>query len=159
MKLQYDPHYIVNLDFIYSGAAVKRLQADLSSSTGLQKIYVNGQDMGTDLLKEEDIPQADNYTIKFEFIQDGNVDFSGSIQRWLYFNKISITLDDLDVSEAYIQEIEYGSDGGVLRIDDDPAGDLVGSANETLQFTDILVPFRKLEWISGGGEVLILGVE
>ena len=70
-----------------------------------------------------------------------------------------ITLEDLDVSEAYLQEIGYGADGGVLRVDDSPDSDLVGSANENLQFTDILVPFRKLEWISGGGEVLILGVE
>ena len=70
-----------------------------------------------------------------------------------------ITLEDLDVSEAYLQEIGYGADGGVLRVDDSPDSDIVGSANETIQFTDILVPFRKLEWISGGGEVLILGVE
>jgi len=159
MKLIYDGYYDVNLDFIYDGAAEKRLQIDFTSSTGLEKIIVNDQDTGSDLLKEESIPQADNYTIRFEFTQGADVDLSGSIQRWLYFNKTSITLDDLNFSEAYIQEIEYGSDGGVLRIDDDPAGDLVGSANETIQFTDILVPFRKLEWISGGGEVLILGVE
>ena len=68
-------------------------------------------------------------------------------------------MDDLDVSEAYLQEIEFGPDGGVLRVDDSPDSDLAGSANEALQFADILVPLRKLEWISGGGEVLILGVE
>jgi len=147
------------LDFIYDGAAEKRLEISFTYSIGLSEILVNGESKGTSLAKEDSIPQADNYTITFKVSDVENYDLQGSIQRWLYYNKTSITLDDLNVSEAYIQEIEYGADGGVLRIDDDPAGDLVGSANETLQFTNILVPFRKLEWISGGGEVLILGVE
>ena len=150
------PKFTINLDFIYSGAAEKRLEAMFSGSQTIDDITVNGQSVGTDLLKEDSIPQADNYSIILT-ISTGDV--KGSIQRWLYFNKTSITLDDLDVSEAYIQEIDYGANGGVLRIDDDPAGDLVGSADEKIQFTDILMPFRKLEWISGGGEVLILGVE
>ena len=149
----------MNLDFIYSGTAVKRLQASTSGAT-VTKITVNGQDMDADLLKEEEIPQADNYSIVFTFnTSDNSYTFMASIQRYLYYNKTSITLDNLDVSEAYLQEIEYGADGGILRVDDSPDSDLVGSANETIQFTDILVPFRKLEWISGGGEVLILGVE
>jgi len=150
------PKFTINLDFIYDGAAEKRLELTFSGTQTIDDITVNGQSVGTDLLKEDSIPQADNYSIVLT-VSSGDV--KGSIQRWLYYNKTSITLDDLNVSEAYIQEIEYGVDGGVLRIDDDPAGDLVGSANETIQFMDILVPFRKLEWISGGGEVLILGVE
>jgi len=150
----------IPIDFIYDGAAEKRLQIDFTSSTGLSKIVVNGQDAGADLLKEESIPQADNYIIELRVGPEGaNYALSGSIQRWLYYNKTTITLDDLSVSEAYLQEIEFGSDGGVLRVDDDPAGDIAGSAGEKVTFTDILVPFRKLEWISGGGEVLILGVE
>jgi len=159
MKLVFGGYHEISFDFIYSGAAEKRLEITFTSSTGLSKITVNDQDTGTDLTKEESIPQADNYVVKLVVTDGVDYDLAGSLQRWLYFNKTSITLDDLNVSEAYIQEIEYGADGGVLRIDDDPAGDLVGSANETIQFTDILVPFRKLEWISGGGEVLILGVE
>ena len=116
--------------------------------------------MGTSLEKEDEIPQADNYTVTYVYDVDASsYSLSVSIQRHLYYNKASVTLDDLDVSEAYLQEIEFGGDGGVLRIDDSPDSDLVGSANEMIQFTDILVPFRKLEWISGGGEVLILGVE
>ena len=150
------PKFTVNLDFIYSGAAEKRLEVTFSGTQTIDDITVNSQSVGTDLTREDSIPQADNYSIVLT-VSTGDV--KGSIQRWLYFNKTSITLDDLAVSEAYIQEIDYGSDGGVLRIDDDPAGDLVGSADEKIQFTDILVPFRKLEWISGGGEVLILGVE
>jgi len=150
------PKFTINLDFIYDGAAEKRLEITFSGSVTIDNITINSQSAGTDLLKEDSIPQADNYTIVLT-VSSGDV--KGSIQRWLYFNKNPVTLDDLNFSEAYIQEIDYGSDGGVLRIDDDPAGDLVGSANETLQFTDIFIPFRKLEWISGGGEVLILGVE
>jgi len=159
IKLTFGGYHEISFDFIYSGAAVKRLQANLSSSTGLQKIYVNNQDKGSNLIKEESIPQADNYVVKLVVTDGADYNLDGSLQRWLYFNKTTITLDDLDVSEAYLQEIEYGSDGGILRIDDDPAGDLAGSANEKVQFTDILIPFRKLKWISGGGEVLILGVE
>jgi len=149
----------VDLDFIYSGTGERRLDA---STTGgaVTKITANGQDAGTDLTKEEKIPQADNYSIVFTFDSVSNsYTFTASIQRYLYYAKTSITLDDLDVSEAHLQEIEFGGDGGVLRIDDSPDSDIVGSANETIQFTDILAPFRKLEWISGGGEVLILGVE
>ena len=169
MQSDWDIHFAVMyssgkaeipIDFIYDGAAEKRLEATFTSSTGLSKIVVNGQDTGADLLKEESIPQADNYIIELRVGPEGaDYTLSGSIQRWLYYNKTTITLDDLSVSEAYLQEIEFGSDGGVLRIDDDPAGDIAGSAGEKVTFTDILVPFRKLEWISGGGEVLILGVE
>jgi len=159
LRVYYNFKKDISLDFIYSGTATKRLEASFGSSTGLSKILVNGQDMGTDLLKTESIPQADNYTIGFRAIDQDSWNISGSIQRYLYYNKTSITLDDLDVSEAYLQEVEYGADGGILRVDDSPDSDLVGSSNEKIQFTDILVPFRKLEWISGGGEVLILGVE
>jgi len=149
----------VDLDFIYSGTGEKRLQASTNGAT-VTKITVNGQDMGVDLLKEEEIPQVDNYSVVFTFDSSYNsYTFTANIQRYLYYGKTSITLDNLNVSEAYLQEIEFGGGGGVLRIDDSPDSDIVGSANETIQFTDILVPFRKLEWISGGGEVLILGVE
>jgi len=147
----------INFDFIYSGTGVKRLEATITCDTIL-KIYVNDQDYGTSLTKDESIPEADNYKVKIKYYPGSN-GISYSIQRYLYYSKTVITLEDLDVSEAYLQEIGYGADGGVLRVDDSPDSDLVGSANETIQFTDILVPFRKLEWISGGGEVLILGVE
>ena len=149
----------VDLDFIYSGTGEKRLEISTSGGT-VTKITMNGEDIGTSLSKDKAIPQEDNYSFVFTFDTTSNsYTFTTNIQRYLYYGKTSITLDDLDVSEAYLQEIEFGGSGGVLRVDDSPDSDLVGSANETLQFTDILVPFRKLEWISGGGEVLILGVE
>ena len=151
----------INLDFIYSGTAVKRLQETVSKSWAtIKDVKVNGQSVGASLEKEDNIPQADSYTVTYEFDSTSNsYSLSVDIQRYLYYNKTSITLDDLDVSEAYLQEIEFGDGGGVLRIDDSPDCDLVGSGGETMQFTGILIPFRKLEWISGGGEVLILGVE
>ena len=157
VEIYFELEIQINFDFIYSGTGIKRLEATVTCDTVL-KIYVNGQDMGASLTKDESIPDADNYTIKIQYYPDSN-GISYSIQRYLYYNKTVITLEDLDVSEAYIQEVEYGAEGGVLRIDDNPEADLIGSVNETIQFTDILVPFRKLEWISGGGEVLILGVE
>jgi len=151
----------LSLDFIYSGTAIKRLQESLSkTNVTITDVRVNGVSVGTSLEKEDDIPQADSYTVTYVYDVDASsYRLSASIQRYLYYNKTSITLDDLDVSEAYLQEIEFGGDGGVLRIDDSPDSDIVGSAGEKIQFTDVLVPFRKLEWISGGGEVLILGVE
>jgi len=147
----------INFDFIYSGTGVRRLEATITCDTIL-KIYVNGQDVGASLTKDESIPDADNYTMKIRYYPDSN-GISYSIQRYLYYSKTAITLEDLEISDAFLQEIEFGENGGVLRVDDSPDSDLVGGANETIQFTDILVPFRKLEWISGGGEVLILGVE
>ena len=91
------PKFTLNLDFIYSGAAEKRLEITFSGSQTVDDITVNDQSVGTDLVKEDSIPQADNYTIVLT-ISSGDV--KGSIQRWLYFNKTSITLDDLNVSEA-----------------------------------------------------------
>ena len=132
----------------------------ISESPTITDIEVNGQSVGTSLTKEEEIPQADNYTITFKCdVNAKSYSLSGSIQRYLYYNKQVLTLDDLGASEAYLLEINFGSSGGILRIDDSPDSDLMGAENETLQFTDILIPFRKLEWLSGGGKVLILGVE
>ena len=151
----------IDLNFIYSGTGEKRLQETVSSSNiSITDVKVNGTSVGTSLTKEYEIEQDDNYTVVYYFDStNDHYSLSVEIQRYLYYAKTSITLDDLNVSEAYLQEIEYGGDGGVLRIDDSPDSDLVGSANETIQFMDIIVPFRKLEWISGGGEVLIMGVE
>ena len=151
----------LDFDFIYSGTGVKRLGASTSSSNiSISDVKVNGKSVGTSLEKEDEIDQANSYTVIYYFDSTSNSYSLGvSIQRYLYYFKTSITLDDLAVSEAYLLEIEYGADGGILRVDDFPDSDIVGSANEMIQFTDILIPFRKLEWISGGGEVLILGVE
>ena len=149
---------VVNFDFIYPSAGEKRLEITFTSTSNLSDMELNGTSIGTSLAKEDSIPQADSYTLRFK-TSSTEYAVDCSIQRWLYFSKTSITLDDLDVTEAYLQEIEFGVDGGTLRIDDDPANEIVGSSGEKIQFTDILVPFRKLEWIDGGGEVLILGVE
>ena len=151
----------IDLDFIYSGTAIKRLQESVSPHwVTIKDVKVNGQSVGASLEKEDEIPQADSYTVTYLLDSTNNsYSLSVDIQRYLYYNKTTITLDDLDVSEAYLQEIKFGAGGGVLRVDDSPDGDLVGSEGETMQFTSILIPFRKLEWISGGGEVLILGVE
>ena len=149
-----------NIDFIYDGAVEKRLAISFSRSSSLAEIIVNGTSVGTNLAKEDSIPQADNYTITFKVSDIESFDIEGSIQRWLYYNKNPLTLDDLNASDAYLQEIEFGSSGGVLRIDDDPSGDISGAPGDVLPFSaDKLTTFRKLEWISGGGEVTIFIVE
>ena len=152
--------FAFTIDFIYSGTGEKRLESTVTNGT-VEDVKVEGVSVGTSLEKTDSIAQVDNYDLEFKIATETDIPRTITIttQRYLYYAKTSITLDDLDVSEAYLQEIEFGGDGGVLRVDDSPDSDIVGSANETIQFTDILVPFRKLEWISGGGEVLILGVE
>jgi hypothetical protein len=85
-------------------------------------------------------------------------DFQVSIQRYLYYSATSITLGQLGLSHAYVWKI-YFSSNGQLRFDDNPDSDLIANSGTTITFTDVLVPFRKLEWIQGGGEIDILGVE
>ena len=149
------------LQMKYSGSASKRLEGTVTSTNvNITDVEVNGENVDNSLEKEDEIPQAENYTLVFHFEStDSSYSLDVSIQRWIYYNKRSISLNDLDFSEAYLQEIEFGSDGRVLRIDDDPDGELTGSANEKIVLTDVVIPFRKLEWISGSGEALILGVE
>ena len=151
----------INLDFAYSGMGAKRLEATVSgSNVTITSVDVNGRSIGSSLERTSEIPEANNYTVVFHFDSTSNeYSLEVSVQRWIYYNKKAISLNDLDFSEAYLQEVEFGSDGGVLRIDDDPDGELTGSANEKIILTGVVIPFRKLEWISGSGEVLILGVE
>ncbi|MCD6313096.1 MAG: hypothetical protein J7L79_04735 [Thaumarchaeota archaeon] len=104
----------INLDFIYSGTAIKRLQGSVTPNwVTIKDVKVNGQSVGASLERGDEIPQADSYTVTYEFgSTDSSYSLTVDIQHYLYYNKTSITIDDLDVSEAYLQEIEFGSDGG-----------------------------------------------
>ncbi|MCS7126550.1 MAG: hypothetical protein NZ929_06560 [Aigarchaeota archaeon] len=153
--------YSLNMDFIYAGTGERRLKdTGTKTNVNLTDVRVNGQSVGTSLEETDQIPQSNSYTITYYFTPTANSYSLGvSIQRYLYYAATSITLDNLYCSEAYIQKIKYGPSGGLLRIDDSPDSDIIGAPNETIIFQDILVPFRKLEWVTGSGEVEILGVE
>lgn len=132
----------------------KRLEYTLDFTPS--KITVNGQDVGTSLTKDIEIPQTDNYTVKIYVPEDG-----GTIQRreqWLYYNSPTATPEDFGFSEAYLLSVTYLEDGSLLRIDDNPDAQLQGDLNQEDVFSDILIPWGKLEWRAGRGKILSLGV-
>ncbi|MEM0382408.1 MAG: choice-of-anchor R domain-containing protein [Nitrososphaerota archaeon] len=157
---------IVNLDFQYFGVATRRLEAAVtqSSNVTLDSILVNGVNIGTSLAKITDIPQATSYTIQHNYSVPTtagtwhNWSITSSIQRYLYYNKTSIMLDELNLSEAYIQKVTFLANGTTLIIDDNPDTMLTGNSGASVTFTEKL-PFRKLEWVTGSGEVEIVGYE
>jgi hypothetical protein len=67
-------------------------------------------------------------------------------------------LNQLGYSEGYIWKIIFPSGPNQLQVDDNPDA-LFSGSNTTISFADAPIPFRKLEWIAGGGEVEILVVE
>jgi len=135
--------------------AVKRL--DYSVSGPITSISVNNTNVGTSLTKTMNIPQSTSYNVSFT-VQGGSYSITRN-GRYLYFNKSVATPEDFGISEAYLQKVTYLEDGSVLRINDDINMDLMGSANTTDVFTDVLVPWRKLEWKAGSGRIIALGVE
>jgi len=157
--------YSTPIDFIYSGPATKRLRINefVNNATVVSRT-INNQSYDSAVTETTSIPQADNYNIVYSVKWSASsilytASYYHQIQRYLYYTATSITLSQLGFSDAYVWQITFGSSGGQLRFDDNPDADLIAGGNTTITFTDVLVPFRKLEWIQGGGEVGILGVE
>jgi len=154
----------VSLDFQYYGVATKRLAESGTTRSGvtISGITVNGTSVGASIENTDNIPQADSYTITYSgSVDDGTIvyNLTPKIQRYLLYDKTFVTLDDLNLSDAYIQKIKFNT-AGYLMIDDNPDAVIVGAANEVVDLSNILAPFRKLEWRDGAsGEVLIYGVE
>ncbi len=141
-----------------SPIAVVRLDIEEGANwSGVTKILVNGQNVGTTLDLADNIPQADNYTV--EIYVQGQYSISGTLKKYLYYNKNPITPGDLGYSEAYLLKVSYQVNGSMLEINDDPDMQLQGDAGIEDTFTDILVPWRSLKWITGRGRVLALGIE
>ena len=140
-----------------SGAASKRLDIVESTWSGVTKVLVNGQNVGNRLDLSDPIPQSDNYTI--DIYASGDYSISGTIKKYLYYNKQPISPDDFGFSEAYLLKVEYLENGSSLRIDDNLDMELNGDAGIVDEFTNILIPWRKLKWITGRGRVLALGIE
>jgi hypothetical protein len=151
-------------DFIYSGVAEKRLQiTENFSAVSVIARKLNNQSFSSTITETTVIPQADNYSLVYTvrgtpntFIAVGT--FSLSIQRYLYYAATSITLNQLGYSDGYIWKIRFPSGTNQLQVDDNPDAVFSGTST-TMSFADAPIPFRKLEWIAGGGEVEILVVE
>jgi hypothetical protein len=151
-------------DFIYSGVAEKRLRiTENFSAVSVIARKLNNQSFSSAITETTVIPQADNYSLVYTVRGTPNTyvavgTFSLSIQRYLYYTTTSITLNQLGYSEGYIWKIIFPSGTNQLQVDDNPDAVFSGS-NTTMSFADAPIPFRKLEWIAGGGEVEILVVE
>jgi hypothetical protein len=166
MRVYYATEATFSFDFIYNGGySFKKCLAETRSLTncGVWKIYVNGVDKGSAALTQTtDIPQADNYTLKWIIYPTTTSagSFSASIQRKIYYYGTSLSINDLQATEAYVQQIKFGSSGGLIRFDKDPYCELPGSANEVITFSgDVYVPFRYLELVTGTAEILLIAVE
>ncbi|MCS7145346.1 MAG: choice-of-anchor R domain-containing protein [Nitrososphaerota archaeon] len=150
------------IDFQYMGPAEKRLKdVGTKENMTVNSVTVNGVSVGNTLEETDQIPQATQYTITYNYtVAAGTTYFTLRcfIERRLYYAATSITLDQLGSSEAYIVAI-YFSGGGHLRIDDNPDADFITSGAATIRFDPGTLPFRKLEWLQGSGEVDILAVE
>ena len=158
--------FSLSFDFIYTGgySFQKRLAETRSlSNCAVYKVFVNGVDKGSGPLGQDtDIPQADNYTLEWLVYPTTTSQgtFSSSIQRKIYYYGASLSINDLQATEAYVQQIKFGSSGGLIRFDKDPYCELPGSANEVITFSgDVYVPFRYLELVTGTAEILLIAVE
>jgi hypothetical protein len=152
-------------DFIYNGVAEKRLRIteNLGSGASVTARKLNNQNFSSSIIETTSIPQVDNYSLVYTV--KGNPStykatgtFSLTIQRYLYYGATSITLNQLGYSEGYIWKITFPSGTNQLQVDDNPDALFSGSST-TMSFADAPIPFRKLEWITGSGEVEILVVE
>ena len=152
-------------NFIYSGVAEKRLRITENLSTGASVTArnLNNQSFSSAITETTSIPQADSYSLIYtvrgtpsSYIAAGT--FSLTIQRYLYYATTSITLNQLGYSEGYIWKITFPTGTNQLQVDDKPDA-LFSGSNTTMSFADAPIPFRKLEWIVGSGEVEILVVE
>jgi hypothetical protein len=151
-------------DFIYSGVAEKRLRiTESGSSVMVTARKLNNQSFSSAITETTVIPQADNYSLVYTVrgtpssLSAGGT-FNLTIQRYLYYAATSITLNQLGYSEGYIWKITFPTGTNQLQVDDNPDA-LFSGSNTTMSFADAPIPFRKLEWIAGGGEVEILVVE
>jgi hypothetical protein len=126
-----------------------------------EEVAVNSTNVGPSLTKETIIPQATSYTITGRLL---HTDFtSGTVYLttipFLYFTDSNLNVEDLETSEAYLLRVVFTEDGSILRINGLIESDLYGNANEAIDFADLAIPVRTLEWISGSGECILLVID
>jgi hypothetical protein len=157
--------YSYTLGFPYTSAfqSEKRLAQSISGAVTSEEIVVNNTSVGPSLIKETVIPQATNYTITGRFLH--TVYISGittarfTTTPYLYFTDPDINVEDLDTSEAYLLRVAFSEDGSILRVNGLVDSDLYGDANTAIDFTDLAIPVRRLEWIYGSGECTLLVID
>jgi hypothetical protein len=164
MAAVFQADYSYPINFIYTGFAEKRLRINENiNNVSVTARTLNSQSFSSNINETTNIPQADNYSLVYTVKGNTNTylavgKFSLTIQRYLYYGATSITLNKIGYSEGYIWKIIFPSGTNQLVVDDNPDA-LFSGSNTTMSFADAPIPFRKLEWVLGSGEVEILVVE
>ena len=127
-----------------------------------EELKVNNQNVTPPLTKETTIPQATSYTLAGRFLHKRFAigDFARvTTTPYLYFTSPSLTVEDLGASEAYLLRVVFAENGSILRVNGLPDSDLSGNANTAIDFADLAIPVRRLEWIYGSGECTLLVID
>ncbi len=159
--------YSYSLEFPYSSsfASEKRLAHTVSSPGHVEElVQVNGTNITPPLTREKTIPQATSYTISGRFLHTrmpagGGDSASITTTPYLYFTDPDLEVEDLGASEAYLLRVVFAENGSILRVNGLPDSDLYGNAGQALDFADLAVPVRRLEWIHGSGECTLLVID
>jgi hypothetical protein len=164
--------YTYSLNFPYSSSfeSVKRLEQSITAfdSSGSpvsvhveEQVSVNNTNITPPLTKDKTIPQATSYTIRGRFLHThyANVSVSLTTAPYLYFTDPNISIEDLGASEAYLLRVVFSEDGSILRVNDMVDSDLYGDAGQAIDFAELSIPVRRLEWIAGSGECTLLVID
>jgi hypothetical protein len=127
-----------------------------------EEVTVNSQNVTPPLVKEKAIPQATSYTITGRFLHKRfTVGDSARFTTtpYLYFTDPDLNVEDLGASEAYLLRVVFAENGSILRVNGLTDSDLYGNANTAIDFADLAIPVRRLEWIYGSGECTLLVID
>jgi len=153
--------YSYSFGFPYSSALAseKRLSQTVPSSLAEEVLQVNGTTITPPLTRDKTIPQATSYTITGRLLPSGGGAASLTTTPFLYLNDPDLNVEDLGASEAYLLRVAFSENGSILRVNGLPDSDLYGNANQALDFADLAIPIRSLEWIHGSGECTLLVID
>jgi hypothetical protein len=126
-----------------------------------EALTVNATNMTPPLRKETAIPQATSYTLSGRFLHKRFANDSARFTTipYLYFTDPDLNVEDLGASEAYLLRVVFTEDGSILRVNGLVDSDLYGNANVAIDFADLAIPVRRLEWIHGSGECTLLVID
>jgi hypothetical protein len=166
--------YSYSLSFPYTSAfqSAKRISQVIECLSSLgnvisgglveEAVQVNATSVAPPLVKETAIPQATSYTLTGRFLHKrfGAGDSARfTTVPYLYFTDPDLNVEDLGASEAYLLRIVFAENGSILRVNGLVDSDLYGDANTVIDFADLAIPVRRLEWISGSGECTLLVID
>ncbi|GEM_PF-1230415 len=165
--------YTYSLNFPYSSSfeSEKRLEQSITvfGSSGSpvsghveEHVAVNNTTITPPLTRDKTIPQATSYTMSGRFLHTRyatNDSASLTTTPYLYFTDPNISIEDLGASEAYLLRVVFRENGSILRVNGLTDSDLYGDANQALDFTDLAIPVRSLEWVHGSGECTLLVID